>query len=149
MHIPVAREEISRFLEMSEQSVSVAWETGELQRTISCPNRTSPLLNYTSQYDVLEFALSSGSLPACLTKEQAALWISALAEADECDCFQVAQFEDQVCHFVRMAVEDNLGSLNDLTEKIARTILLARSVLSQLCDETDRSTIQWEADGIG
>ena len=66
MHIPMAREEIARFLEIGADAVDSLWASGKLQKTLHCPFRRFADLNYSTVYDVLEYALASGDLPVRL-----------------------------------------------------------------------------------
>lgn len=135
MHIPMSRDEIAQFLEILPAEVDHLWRKGRLQRTIACPYRDNPLLNWSSQYDVLEYALVSGDLPQKLSKEYAALWICNLAEADQDDDFESYGFDEQVQSLLLMALEDGLSSDVKTGVLIATIILVSRFGLKSLCQE--------------
>lgn len=137
MHLPVAREEIAHFLEINPTGVDQLWHSKRLQRTISCPYRDSPLLNWSSQYDVLEYALVSDDLPVRLSKEGAALWILILAEADEDEAFRNFTLEGQIDHLVSMAFQDGFATDVSTCVRIATTIFASRFALNNLCQEAD------------
>ena len=139
MHIPVAREEVAQFLETCPMFVDELWRAGRLQRTIGCPYRCNPSLNWSSQYDVLEYALASGDLPVKLTKEEAALWICNLAEVDESGRLEVHSLEGHVSALISMASEDGLSFDVETSARIATTIFVSRHALNTLCLETDLS----------
>ena len=130
MHIPMAREEIACFLEIGADVVDSLWASGELQKTLHCPFRPFADLNYSTAYDVLEYALSSGNLPVRLPKDVAALWVALLAEANESEDYEEARWQRQVELLLDMATEDRLAIITTGAVKVACVVVLAQATLA-------------------
>lgn len=81
MIIPLTESEIAEYLDISEECVRTLWKSGLLKRTVSCADRMSKAIMHSSPYDVIEYALASGSLPIELHADHAELWTLKLADA--------------------------------------------------------------------
>ena len=133
MHIPMAREEIARFLDNGADAVDSLWASGKLQKTLHCPFRPFADLNYSTVYDVLEYALASGDLPVRLPKDVAALWVALLAEANESEGYEEARWQRQVELLLDMATEDQLTIITTGAPKVASVVVLTQGTLADTC----------------
>jgi hypothetical protein len=134
----MTREEIAYFLEIGTDAIDSLWASGKLQKTLHCPFRPFADLNYSTVYDVLEYALASGNLPVCLPKDVAALWVALLAEANEADDYEEARWQRQVELLLDMATEDRLAIITTGAAKVACVVVLAQAALAdtfRLLDE--------------
>lgn len=134
MHVPMTKDEIASFLELSRCEVELLWQNGLLQRSLCCADRPVPALNCSTVYDVLEYALAAGVLPVRLSKQVAALWVLQLAEADTWDRFTSSDFGTRVCMMVETAVEDGLSTMTPEPGKVAAVVLGAQFSLLELCN---------------
>lgn len=137
MHVPLTREEVATFLEISVLSVERLWRNGELDRTVYHGTRCSSLLAHSSPYDVLEYALASGILPVMLSRSSSALWLANLAEADEIEGFSTLAWDEQVRYLVWMADEDGLAMITPYPEKTAAVIILSREAIVATTEAND------------
>ena len=119
MHLPLTRREIANFLEFSEQKVEELWETGQLQRSVHCVYRYHEDLTSTTVYDLLEYALSCGILPVCISRELSALWVAELAEADESEFFNSACLSSRIEELLHLAHRGGLAEMTSEPEKTA------------------------------
>lgn len=135
MHIPLSRDEIASFLELAPSQVDVLWRRNLLQRSLHCPHRPITSLSYSTIYDVLEFALAAGVLPARLTKECAALWIAQLAEADEWDVFAGAPMSRKASLMMEISADDGLAEMTGHPAHVVHVILSSQARLLEFCTD--------------
>jgi len=135
----MAREEIACFLEISADAIESLWTSGKLQKTLHCPYRPIAVLNYSTVYDVLEYALASGDLPVCLPNDIAALWVALLAEANELEEYEEARWQRQVELLLDMATEDRLAIATIGAAKVACVVVLAQATLADRCRRLDEA----------
>ena len=140
MHIPMTRDEVAAFLEVCPSEVELLWQTGLLQRSLSCSDRPVASLNYSTVYDVLEYALAAGVLPVKLSKELSALWVLQLAEADAWDRFASSDFGMRVCMMVETAVDDGLSEMTPEPGKVAAVVVATRFALLDRCDVRQKAS---------
>ena len=133
MHIPLTKYEIAAFLEIGSHDVELLWRTGVLERSLHCAYRPVPELSSSTVYDVLEYALAAGVLPATVSRELAALWVAQLAEADEWDAYQRAEFGERMSMMLTMAEDDGLAAMTPEAWKVAATLVAAQIGLVAVC----------------
>jgi len=138
MHLPMSNAEIACFLQVPIWAIEGLIQSNRLSRTIGCPYRPLEALNWSSVYDVLEFSLTCGCLPITVTREVAALWVFALAEADEFDGFESNAFDEQTDTLANTALTDGLASDKPSAVQFAELILETRLTLLEICSETDK-----------
>lgn len=137
MHLPMTPKEIADFLEIQITAVFDLIEAGKLRRTICCPYRHDAALNWSSVYDVLEYALTCGRLSFRLTPELASAWVFLLAEADELACFEQLSTSDQAAMLLEMKYLSDLQPTNDSELSIAYLLLCTRSELMVVCSDAE------------
>ncbi|MDG1183070.1 MAG: hypothetical protein P8N30_10215 [Tateyamaria sp.] len=143
MHIPMTCEEIAVFLECETKEIQDLWDNGKLLKTQSCPYRKTNAQNQSTIYDVLEYTLSSSDLPVQLSREEAALWIFTLAEADEWDEYLKMTMHQKVEALMHLTDELTFIKNDQNSAKVSFTILIAQKVLSDICSETDRHETEY------
>lgn len=73
-----------------------------------------------------------------MTREDAAMWVYILAEADELDGFENLSLRRQATTLVAMAVKDGFASDNAFALKIANLVLRVRADLLGICVRGDK-----------
>ena len=92
---------------------------------------------------MLEYTLSSSDLPVQLSREEAALWIFTLAEADEWDEYLKMTMHQKVEALMHLTDELTFIKNDQNSAKVSFTILIAQKVLSDICSETDRHETEY------
>ena len=141
MHIPLSRDEIAVFFEISPEQVDLLWRGEFLQRSLHCTYRPVASLNYSTIYDVLEYALTAGILPVKLSKECAALWVFQLAELDEWDVFESALIAQKAMLMMESAMDDGLVDMTKDPLQVARVILNTQVLLIGLCSDLKMASL--------
>ncbi|WP_415400761.1 hypothetical protein [Tateyamaria sp. SN3-11] len=135
MHIPLSRDEIAAFFEIAPKQVDLLWRGEFLQRSLHCTYRPVASLNYSTIYDVLEYALTAGVLPIKLSKECAALWVFQLAELDEWDVFERASTAQKAMLMMEAAMDDGLADMTENPLRVASVTLSTQVLLFELCSD--------------
>lgn len=129
MHVPLSREEIADFLDVSATQVEQLWKTDTLKKSLQCPLRTVQELRYSSVYDVMEYALAARVLPVSLTPKLAALWVLQLAEADDLEEFEAASWAKRTEDLLEMAVFEGFAKMTPDPAHVARVVISTQAAL--------------------
>lgn len=138
VHVPMSREEIAQFLEVSEKEIEVYWQQNQLRRTVYNSARLNSSLAQSSTFDVIELGLVTGALEAQLSKEHAALWVTYLCEACESSTWEAADVEERTLAVFAIACDEGLCVSQDQNAmRIALTMILSLSALVDICVTND------------
>jgi hypothetical protein len=138
MHVPMARDEIAEFLETNPTNIEQIWSDGSLKRSISNEIRMYSGLTQSSIFDVLEYAMSSGDLPICVSPTEAAMWVLYLCEACEENEWNELGFEERTANILAVSIEDGLSVTADTRAALtATTLILAHQTLLNICTQND------------
>lgn len=138
MHVPMSREEIAQFLEVSEKQIEKYWEQNQLRRTVYNSARLNSSLAQSSTFDVIELGLVTGAIKPQLSKENAALWVTYLCEACESSNWEAADMQERTLAVFAIACDEGLcGSQDHSAIRIALTMILSLSALIDICVTND------------
>jgi hypothetical protein len=138
MHVPMARDEIAKFLETTSANIERVWLNGSLKRSVGDEIRTYSGLARSSIFDVLEYAMSSGDLPAQISPSEAAMWVLYLCEACEWDEWSELSVTKRIENILAISIEDGLIVAEDPQAAITATsLILAHQTLLNICSQND------------
>lgn len=133
MHFPMSRSEIGLFLGIRPSQVEALWASGHLKKSLSCPYRLVEALNYSTVYDVLEFALTLHGFAQSIPKDVAVCWVELLAEVEEWDDFTESSFEKRIKILLAAAVDAGLTDLTSESRAMAGALIFLQDALMHAC----------------